>query len=50
MHEAFREGCKAYQDGLKIRDNPYSFTTFESFNNVLYEKWIDGWYNGADDD
>jgi hypothetical protein len=47
---AFKQGYRAYQDGLKISDNPYFTGVAETFDEELYENWIDGWYQaGADD-
>ena len=49
LRAAFREGFAAFQEGLKIRDNPY-FSVYGTDQELLYDEWICGWYQGAEDE
>ena len=42
--DEYKEGYQAYQYGLTLIDNPYSFESEEN------EDWLDGWYQAAEDD
>ena len=42
-----REGYKAYQDGVRLTDNPYATDDDELW---MHEAWDAGWYDAALDD
>ena len=42
--DEYKEGYQAYQYGLILSDNPYSFESEEN------EDWLEGWYQAAEDD
>jgi hypothetical protein len=46
LEYAFQDGFRAFQEQLKVRDNPYS-PVFGTYECHLYDQWIEGWYQAA---
>lgn len=47
---AFQEGYKAYQNDQKVTENPYSPMGVGTYEQDLYDEWIDGWYQAGSDE
>ena len=43
LEDARADGYRAYTDGLKVEDNPYT-------DDALFEAWKEGYYDAAWDD
>lgn len=49
LKKAFLDGYKAYQNNLILKDNPYLYDGYDSFEGRLHKKWNDGWLQASED-